>query len=547
MPDRGEGVAPRPPGAPARRLAGVGPAAGRAAVDVAGRELRSPFGMRRGRDLGRCSGHDRLGFAAPVRLRRPSQPRPVRARRLRPLRPGRGGGGGRGAGPERGPRTLPPVPRARLRAANPTGSEPDGARAEQAQARGEPVAVCAAAGPRPDRPARRRDRDPRGDARRSGGSRRCRLPVVPLARRAESPEIAELLERPESPAGDPAGPGALPLLEDVVAPAANGDTEGSDRATGPRRTEAEETAAPLEHGPLPLDFEFIPDAPVPPIGDLDLDSPADGPDRERYGDAPPPSLDPEVYRHLIDRLANEIDVIVQTGTEEAMQRAAVEIAARVREHVAIILPEVIEGARPDVGSDSRLTAAASFASASVFVPRLWFCSTRHMETTYDPHRIESGVYAAWEEGNRFAPRGEGRPYCIMIPPPNVTGTLHMGHAFQDTIMGHPHPLPPHAGPRHTCGRWGPTTPGSRPRWWSSASSRPRARTGGRSAARRSSSGCGTGPASRAGPSGASFAGSAPPSTGRRNGSPWMKGSPKRCWRPSSGSTTRGLSTGAGGS
>ena len=159
---------------------------------------------------------------------------------------------------------------------------------------------------------------------------------------AESPEIAELLERPESPAGDPAGPGALPLLEDVVAPAANGDTEGSDRATGPRRTEAEETAAPLEHGPLPLDFEFIPDAPVPPIGDLDLDSPADGPDRERYGDAPPPSLDPEVYRHLIDRLANEIDVIVQTGTEEAMQRAAVDIAARVREHVAIILPEVIE-------------------------------------------------------------------------------------------------------------------------------------------------------------------------------------------------------------
>ena len=57
-----------------------------------------------------------------------------------------------------------------------------------------------------------------------------------------------------------------------------------------------------------------------------------------------------------------------------------------------------------------------------------------METTYDPRRIEGGVYAAWEEGGRFAPSGDGRPYCIMIPPPNVTGTLHMGHAFQDTIM-----------------------------------------------------------------------------------------------------------------
>ncbi len=57
-----------------------------------------------------------------------------------------------------------------------------------------------------------------------------------------------------------------------------------------------------------------------------------------------------------------------------------------------------------------------------------------METTYDPRRIESGVYAAWEAGGWFAPRGGGPPYCIMIPPPNVTGTLHMGHAFQDTIM-----------------------------------------------------------------------------------------------------------------
>ena len=57
-----------------------------------------------------------------------------------------------------------------------------------------------------------------------------------------------------------------------------------------------------------------------------------------------------------------------------------------------------------------------------------------METTYDPRRIESGVYTAWEEGGWFAPRGDGRAYCIMIPPPNVTGTLHMGHAFQDTIM-----------------------------------------------------------------------------------------------------------------
>ena len=106
--------------------------------------------------------------------------------------------------------------------------------------------------------------------------------------------------------------------------------------------EAEGPAAPLSREPLPLGFEFIPDDPLPRIGDLDLGPLGGGPGGERYGDAPPPALDPEVYRHLIDRLANEIDVIIQTGTEEAMERAAAEIAARVREHVAIILPEVIE-------------------------------------------------------------------------------------------------------------------------------------------------------------------------------------------------------------
>ena len=57
-----------------------------------------------------------------------------------------------------------------------------------------------------------------------------------------------------------------------------------------------------------------------------------------------------------------------------------------------------------------------------------------MEKTYDPHAIERQIYAEWESQGRFAPSGQGEPYCIMLPPPNVTGTLHMGHAFQDTLM-----------------------------------------------------------------------------------------------------------------
>ncbi len=54
--------------------------------------------------------------------------------------------------------------------------------------------------------------------------------------------------------------------------------------------------------------------------------------------------------------------------------------------------------------------------------------------SYQPAEIEQNWYQYWEAGGHFAPSGKGQAYCIMIPPPNVTGRLHMGHAFQDTIM-----------------------------------------------------------------------------------------------------------------
>ncbi|MFC4819517.1 valine--tRNA ligase [Dokdonella ginsengisoli] len=57
-----------------------------------------------------------------------------------------------------------------------------------------------------------------------------------------------------------------------------------------------------------------------------------------------------------------------------------------------------------------------------------------MEKSFEPSQIESKWYAAWEAAGDFRPSGDGAPYCILLPPPNVTGTLHMGHAFQQTIM-----------------------------------------------------------------------------------------------------------------
>jgi valyl-tRNA synthetase len=57
-----------------------------------------------------------------------------------------------------------------------------------------------------------------------------------------------------------------------------------------------------------------------------------------------------------------------------------------------------------------------------------------MDKVYAPHEIERRIYARWESQGWFAPAGRGTPFCIMIPPPNVTGTLHMGHAFNHTLM-----------------------------------------------------------------------------------------------------------------
>ena len=57
---------------------------------------------------------------------------------------------------------------------------------------------------------------------------------------------------------------------------------------------------------------------------------------------------------------------------------------------------------------------------------------------YDPKQIEGRWYQQWEEAGYFSPSEQGaksdETFCIMLPPPNVTGSLHMGHAFQDTIM-----------------------------------------------------------------------------------------------------------------
>jgi valyl-tRNA synthetase len=60
--------------------------------------------------------------------------------------------------------------------------------------------------------------------------------------------------------------------------------------------------------------------------------------------------------------------------------------------------------------------------------------SQELPKAYDPHSVESRIYDEWERSGAFAPQGGGEPFCIVLPPPNVTGILHMGHALDHSIQ-----------------------------------------------------------------------------------------------------------------
>src|ERR1700750_3386745 len=59
-----------------------------------------------------------------------------------------------------------------------------------------------------------------------------------------------------------------------------------------------------------------------------------------------------------------------------------------------------------------------------------------LEKTFDPKTSEPRLYRRWEESGAFAPTDDPKaePYAIVIPPPNVTGSLHIGHALNNTLQ-----------------------------------------------------------------------------------------------------------------
>ncbi|MGH8510377.1 MAG: class I tRNA ligase family protein, partial [Gammaproteobacteria bacterium] len=124
-----------------------------------------------------------------------------------------------------------------------------------------------------------------------------------------------------------------------------------------------------------------------------------------------PPLDPPQLEALAVRITGHMQRIVSVQIAHATHRILTEIRA-------------LRGPPAAPASASAPTGSIARNSPEAIT----------MDKAYDPKDIEQHWYDTWESRGYFAPHGSGSAYCIMLPPPNVTGSLHMGHAFQDTLM-----------------------------------------------------------------------------------------------------------------
>src|SRR3569832_1486803 len=158
--------------------------------------------------------------------------------------------------------------------------------------------------------------------------------------------------------------------------------------------------------------------------------------------APVDLISPALLHQLTDTLhlalSRELDYAIDGAVYQRLQTAMEEVAAEVKTTLHAQLEQIIP--QPSRRPSSSTPHPKNSESPRVAAPTHRYTThTLHtagsfMDKTYEPHAIEHRWYHSWEQGGYFAPQGKGAPYCIMIPPPNVTGSQHMGHAFQDTLM-----------------------------------------------------------------------------------------------------------------
>ena len=233
---------------------------------------------------------------------------------------------------------------------------------------------------------------------------RLRGPAQP-ATAAGTPDIPTLTE-PVAPPGDT----SIPTLTEVVPaqPAAAPGTPGQETASAPSLVPV---SGDITSGVLAQNLEHS----VYLKLKHELDQQIAQMMQNRFMPDVGSALDAALARISLD-LKTDISGMVRASIDETLRtqiknlRVAVEATAALREAAATsgIMP-----ASPD--SSSAMAVAKSF----------------------EPAAIEGRWYAAWERNGYFrAGLDESNPkrFCVLLPPPNITGTLHMGHAFQHTLM-----------------------------------------------------------------------------------------------------------------
>ena len=155
---------------------------------------------------------------------------------------------------------------------------------------------------------------------------------------------------------------------------------------------------------------------------------------------------PQLEKLLHDKLASRFAAIWQEAWSEIqpdlheMVLAQIEEVTASKQSIAGTLPVVTDSdsGLPAFGIIAPLseTLEMSESNMSELIPTSPTKLTMELAKSFEPKAIEANWYPKWENAGYFhATTDENKPaYCIMLPPPNVTGTLHMGHSFQDTLM-----------------------------------------------------------------------------------------------------------------
>jgi valyl-tRNA synthetase len=150
------------------------------------------------------------------------------------------------------------------------------------------------------------------------------------------------------------------------------------------------------------------------------------------------TIDQQIAHVVKERFMPEIGSALDTALQKITHELKASIHTMVRDSIDESLQAQLKGLRTALedkaGAAPGEDAASGIMPAFSAAPAL---SSMELAKTFEPAAIEAQWYPAWERNGYFRAgldRSNPRTYCILLPPPNVTGTLHMGHAFQHTLM-----------------------------------------------------------------------------------------------------------------